>query len=165
MQAPVCVDACPDYDLRAGCRRDCAKAPARLSSDPDRFPVEEKIAPLVFELKKLGVFFPCWSCEGHNDPSGKLWKLPRVWFYADSVVHLRLLSDAINDQLRTVLGPSGKRPAYITERVKKTWELGDGWARHATVEVAPTATTNCAAAAKSSKTAALPKMRSSETLY
>ncbi|MGB1225884.1 MAG: acyltransferase domain-containing protein, partial [Mycobacterium sp.] len=47
-----------------------------------------------------------------------------------------VLSDSINDQLRTVLGPSGKRPAYITERVKKTWELGDGWARHVTVEVA-----------------------------
>ncbi|MDY6997920.1 MAG: DUF1729 domain-containing protein, partial [Actinomycetota bacterium] len=47
-----------------------------------------------------------------------------------------VLSDSINDQLRTVLGPSGKRPAYITERVKKTWELGDGWAKHVTVEVA-----------------------------
>ncbi|HZA08777.1 polyketide synthase [Mycobacterium sp.] len=47
-----------------------------------------------------------------------------------------VLSDAINDQLRTVLGPSGKRPAYITERVKKTWELGEGWAKHVTVEVA-----------------------------
>ncbi|MBX5489494.1 MAG: 3-oxoacyl-ACP synthase, partial [Mycolicibacterium hassiacum] len=47
-----------------------------------------------------------------------------------------VLSDAINDQLRTVLGPSGKRPAYIAERVKKTWELGDGWAKHVTVEVA-----------------------------
>ncbi|MHC9295750.1 fatty acid synthase subunit beta domain-containing protein [Mycobacterium sp. LTG2003] len=47
-----------------------------------------------------------------------------------------VLSDAINDQLRTVLGPSGKRPAYITERVTKTWELGPGWAKHVTVEVA-----------------------------
>ncbi|MBX7456293.1 DUF1729 domain-containing protein [Mycolicibacterium sp. 3033] len=47
-----------------------------------------------------------------------------------------VLADAINDQLRTVLGPSGKRPAYITERVTKTWELGEGWAKHATVEVA-----------------------------
>jgi hypothetical protein len=47
-----------------------------------------------------------------------------------------VLTDAINDQLRTVLGPSGKRPAYIAERVKKTWELGDGWAKHVTVEVA-----------------------------
>lgn len=47
-----------------------------------------------------------------------------------------VLSDAINDQLRTVLGPSGKRPGAITERVKKTWELGDGWAKHVTAEVA-----------------------------
>ncbi len=47
-----------------------------------------------------------------------------------------VLSDAINDQLRTVLGPSGKRPAYIAERVRKTWELGDGWTKHVTVEVA-----------------------------
>ncbi len=47
-----------------------------------------------------------------------------------------VLSDAINDQLRTILGPSGKRPAYIGERVGKVWELGDGWTRHVTVEVA-----------------------------
>ncbi len=47
-----------------------------------------------------------------------------------------VLSDAINDQVRTVLGPSGKRPAYIAERVHKTWELGDGWVKHVTVDVA-----------------------------
>ncbi|MDY6869483.1 MAG: DUF1729 domain-containing protein [Actinomycetota bacterium] len=47
-----------------------------------------------------------------------------------------VLSDAINDQLRTVLGPSGKRPAYIAERVGKAWDLGAGWAKHVTVEVA-----------------------------
>ncbi|ORA13772.1 3-oxoacyl-ACP synthase [Mycobacterium asiaticum DSM 44297] len=47
-----------------------------------------------------------------------------------------VLSDAINDQLRTVLGPSGKRPGAIAERVTKTWELGEGWAKHVTVEVA-----------------------------
>jgi fatty acid synthase len=47
-----------------------------------------------------------------------------------------VLSDAINDQLRTVLGPSGKRPATIADRVTKAWELGEGWAKHVTVEVA-----------------------------
>ncbi|OBK73646.1 type I polyketide synthase [Mycobacterium sp. 1164985.4] len=47
-----------------------------------------------------------------------------------------VLSDAVNDQLRTVFGPSGKRPAYIGERVTKTWELGPGWVKHVTVEVA-----------------------------
>ena len=47
-----------------------------------------------------------------------------------------VLSDAINDQLRTILGPSGKRPAAIAERVTKTWELGEGWVKHVTMEVA-----------------------------
>ncbi len=47
-----------------------------------------------------------------------------------------VLTDAVNDQLRTVLGPSGKRPGAIAERVTKTWELGEGWAKHVTVELA-----------------------------
>lgn len=47
-----------------------------------------------------------------------------------------VLSDAVNDQLRTVFGPSGKRPAAIAERITKVWELGSGWAHHVTVEVA-----------------------------
>ncbi len=47
-----------------------------------------------------------------------------------------VLTDAVNDQLRTALGPSGKRPAAVTERVTKTWELGTGWAKHVAVELA-----------------------------
>ena len=47
-----------------------------------------------------------------------------------------VLSDAVNDQLRSTLGPSGKRPGVIAERVTKTWELGSGWAKHVTVELA-----------------------------
>ncbi|MFC9998648.1 fatty acid synthase subunit beta domain-containing protein [Nocardia sp. NPDC127526] len=46
-----------------------------------------------------------------------------------------VLSDAIGDHLRKVFGPSGKRPAAIADRVKKTWGLGDGWASHVTAEV------------------------------
>ncbi|MGW4632904.1 fatty acid synthase subunit beta domain-containing protein [Nocardia sp. NPDC004415] len=46
-----------------------------------------------------------------------------------------VLTDAIGDHLRKVFGPSGKRPAAIADRVKKTWELGDGWASHVTAEV------------------------------
>ncbi|MGV9637095.1 fatty acid synthase subunit beta domain-containing protein [Nocardia rhamnosiphila] len=46
-----------------------------------------------------------------------------------------VLGDAINDHLRKVFGPSGKRPAAIAERVKKVWELGEGWASHITAEV------------------------------
>jgi fatty acid synthase len=47
-----------------------------------------------------------------------------------------VLSDAVNDHLRSALGPSGKRPAVIAERVTKTWELGPGWVKHVTVELA-----------------------------
>ncbi|MET7767208.1 fatty acid synthase subunit beta domain-containing protein [Nocardia sp. NPDC005366] len=46
-----------------------------------------------------------------------------------------VLSDSISDHLRKVFGPSGKRPAAIAERVKKVWELGDGWTHHVTAEV------------------------------
>ena len=58
--------------------------------------MEPLVAPLVFELKKLGVFHPCWSCEGHTDQAGALSKVPRVWFYADSVVHIRGLAETVN---------------------------------------------------------------------
>jgi fatty acid synthase, bacteria type len=66
-----------------------------------------------------------------NSLKGQVTKLARTYKPFGPV-----LSDAINDQLRTVLGPSGKRPAAIGERVKKVWELGDGWAKHVAVEVA-----------------------------
>ncbi|MFC8042804.1 fatty acid synthase subunit beta domain-containing protein [Nocardia sp. NPDC057353] len=46
-----------------------------------------------------------------------------------------VLSDAINDHLRKVFGPSGKRPAAVADRVAKVWELGDGWASHVTAEL------------------------------
>jgi hypothetical protein len=106
---PVCCCGCPDYDPATGCHRFCPAAPLRLSSDPSS-PVEPLIAPLTFELKRLGVFHPCWSCEGHNDTTGRLWKLPRVWFYANSVVHIRALGEAL-DRLLT------------EQRVKARWRV------------------------------------------
>ena len=93
---PVCCAHCPDRDPSIGCHRDCPAAPRRLSSEGEYNPVEPRVAPLVFELKKLGVFYPCWSCEGHADLAGKPWKIPRVWFYADSVVHIRALSRGVD---------------------------------------------------------------------
>ena len=96
MLDPVCCARCPDYAPSISCHRYCPAAPRRLSSEGEHSPVEPVVAPLVFELKKLGVFYPCWSCEGHTDRSGNLWKIPRVWFYADSVIHIRALAEAIN---------------------------------------------------------------------
>ena len=94
---PVCAPCCPDYTPAIGCSRYCAHVSRRLSSAPSDYPLEPQVAPLVFELKKLGVFHPCWSCEGHADFAGNIWKLPRVWFYAHSVIHLRCLGDAVNE--------------------------------------------------------------------
>ncbi|NON71123.1 DUF1729 domain-containing protein [Corynebacterium ulcerans] len=46
-----------------------------------------------------------------------------------------VLSDAANDALRRITGPTGKRPNYISERVASTWQLGAGWADHVTAAV------------------------------
>jgi len=93
---PVCRPRCPDYKPSTGCHRHCAAAPTRLSSEGERDPIEPLIAPLVFELRKLGVFYPCWSCEGHTNAAGELWRIPNVWFYSDSVVHVRALADVVS---------------------------------------------------------------------
>ena len=107
---PVCCADCPDYKPSIGCHRDCPAAPQRLSSEGERSPVEPAVAPLVFELKKLGIFHPCWSCEGHTNQAGDVWKIPRVWFYSDSVVHVRALADAV-DRL------------YAARRLSARWHL------------------------------------------
>ena len=79
------------------CMTSRAEAPRALTSDPANYPIETGIVPLVFEMKRLGIFEPCWLCEGHLNPSGDLWKLPRVWFYSESMIHIRLLVDGLKD--------------------------------------------------------------------
>lgn len=86
---------CGSTQCQCQCNSRCPEIPAYLSSDPEKYPVEEAIAPLVFEMQRLGVVEPCWSCEGHIDLDGKLWKRPAIWFYCDDVIHLRLLADAV----------------------------------------------------------------------
>lgn len=81
-----------------------------MSSDPVNHPLEGRIAPLVYELKRLEAFHPCWSCEGHDGPDGKLWKIPRVWFYCASVVHLRVLADAVKE-------------LHLTETLSVPWRV------------------------------------------
>ena len=91
----VC-STCGATNCSCACFKGCPHIPSVLTSDPN-FPIESKIAALAFELKRLEVFRPCWSCEGHNDHAGALWKVPRVWFYCDSVLHARLLADALKE--------------------------------------------------------------------
>ncbi|GBF25426.1 hypothetical protein MnTg02_00457 [bacterium MnTg02] len=97
-EGPVCSPDCPRARPNS-CFRHCPHIPLILTSDPVNEPLEQRIAPLVFELKKLGAFCPCWSCEGHLGPDGKLWKLPAIWFFARSVVHVRLLADTVQDMI------------------------------------------------------------------
>jgi len=100
----VCT-VCGSTDCRCGCSRTCADIPHVLSGDPVEDPLEAGIAPLVYELNRLKVFHPCWSCEGHYGSGDRLWKAPKVWFYCRSVVHLRLLSDSLTElHARNIVG-------------------------------------------------------------
>ena len=51
-----------------------------LSSEPERFPIERHIVPLVYALASTRECRPCWSCEGHEDKDGTLTRVPRVAF-------------------------------------------------------------------------------------
>lgn len=46
-------------------------------------------------MKSLGLFEPCWSCEGHRGPQGEVWRPPTVWFYVSALAHVRLLSGGL----------------------------------------------------------------------
>ena len=64
-----------------------------MSSEGDRYPIEPKIAGLVFGFNCLRVCPPFWSCEGHEYPDGSFRRVPQVWFYASSIVYPRLIGD------------------------------------------------------------------------
>ena len=97
----ACQKVCPtcgSVSCQCQCAPDCEHIPTALSSDPENYPIEESIAPLVYTLKAIGHFQPCWSCEGHMDVRGdRIWKIPRVWFYCNSTLHLRLLGDVLQE--------------------------------------------------------------------
>lgn len=95
---PGCDKSCPRCGSPAcscACGPDCPDAPQALSSDPDRFPIEAGIVPLVLALCKSALGQPCWSCEGHADVNGGLWKRPGVWFYAAHSVAADLIAQHI----------------------------------------------------------------------
>lgn len=98
--ATVCA-TCGSTGCQCQCSPDCADAPALLSGDPEGFPIEPGIVGLVFAMTRSGLFTPCWSCEGHLSADGALWKTPGVWFYCDATVHVRLLSDGVDNLANT----------------------------------------------------------------
>jgi hypothetical protein len=68
-----------------------------MSSDPDDFPIETGIAPLVYILHSINGCDPCWSCEGHTDGNQRLKRLPQVWFTTESLAIVRLIQELLED--------------------------------------------------------------------
>jgi hypothetical protein len=71
-----------------------------MSSEPERYPIESKIVPLVYALFTSRLCVPCWSCEGHpaSNVNGEE-KYPAVWFYSRSLMYPRLISEYLDDML------------------------------------------------------------------
>jgi hypothetical protein len=126
---PRCVMVCPTCHSTAcdcNCAPTCEHAPLKMTSDDD-FPIEDKIAPLVYAFHKLQQCPPCWSCEGHLGLKGELKRLPAVWFYAGSQVFAGMIGDYVSTlwvrkklsvKWRVVLAvtePDGMEPAYSLE--------------------------------------------------
>ena len=148
----VCGEGCTIECPRCGstgcqctCGPHCPEARRQLSSDPENYPIEPAILPLVFEMKRLGMFRPCWSCEGHLDADGGPWKLPRVWFYCDSTAHIRLLADGIKELelagklsvpwklVVTFSDPDNPDTTFSLEPVSRSADESTLWARRGDV--------------------------------
>jgi len=94
-----CHDVCPScgsLKCACNCSKECSKIPEKLSSDSVLYPIEDSISPLVYCFNEMNICQTCWSCEGHNDMSGRLEKLPQIWFYTDSFMLLRVLDDCLS---------------------------------------------------------------------
>ena len=95
---PRCAAVCPtchSTSCECQCRSDCDHAKLAMTSD-DEFPIEDRIAPLVYAFHRLKQCPPCWSCEGHLGPDGNLKRLPAVWFYAGSQVFAGMIGEYVS---------------------------------------------------------------------
>lgn len=111
---PSCTVPCPcskSPTCTCACSPRCEHAPRQMSSEPDRYPIEARVVPLVYELYALKVCDPCWSCEGHCSADGLIGKIPQVWFYSRSLLYPRLVSEHLADLL---FGKSLSCPWHIS---------------------------------------------------
>jgi len=95
IQQPGSIDSapCPGCvcDVRSDCSPSCEYAPRALSIEPDRYPIEPHVIAIVFEMMTTGLMKTCWSCEGHMNEKGELWKIPQVCFYSPASIYVKLL--------------------------------------------------------------------------
>lgn len=96
-----CVKPCScaknSPECPCSCSLDCPIAATMLTSDRN-FPIEDKVLSMVLALKNLQTVQPCWSCEGHLDGKGDLFRAPQVWFYTDSLLYPQLIGEVIQQQ-------------------------------------------------------------------
>lgn len=118
-QQPPCP-GCKNF-TPTRCNARCPDAPTALSIDPQQYPLEPNVVSLVYELVSSRLLQTCWSCEGHFDNDGKLWKLPQVSFYSASPVYPQLLLRHVNDLYQA------RRLAYpwqvVLSDYAQTWGL------------------------------------------
>jgi len=90
---PAVIAPCPGCakHVSENCSPKCSDAPQALSIDPVKYPLEPKVIPLVYEVMASAGLKSCWSCEGHMDNEGELWKVPQVCFYSDTPIYPQLV--------------------------------------------------------------------------
>ena len=116
------------------CSPKCPEAPRSLSIEPDRYPLEAKVVPFVFALRTMRLMQTCWSCEGHMNPEGEIWKTPQISFYSTSSIYPKLLINHIGRlksekklayEWRIVLSDYGQKPWAVTYTVEPILESVD----------------------------------------
>ncbi len=78
------------------CSAQCPMAHKQMSSDPDRYPIESGIVPLVYAFYSMRLMMPCWSCEGHSDNTGTVFKTPKLWFYSTNEFYAKLVAQYVS---------------------------------------------------------------------
>ena len=95
---PACVSPCScsgSSSCGCDCSWDCPSLPEQLSSDPEKYPIEKEIIPLVFAVNSLQHCPSYWSCEGHENEDGELLKVPRVNFYSNTTQIPSLITECL----------------------------------------------------------------------
>ena len=78
------------------CSASCRYTKYQLSSEPQKYPIEDAILPLVYAFYTLRLLTPCWSCEGHNDHRGDIFKIPKLWFYSSHDFYPKLIAQWVS---------------------------------------------------------------------
>lgn len=92
------------------CSMSCSNISTAMSSEPERYPIEEKVSKLTYAVNSLQHCQTCWSCEGHIGSDGEIEKWPSVWFYSSSSQIPKLLASHINS-------------LYFNKKISSNWGI------------------------------------------